>query len=143
MGARIEARESNFAPLAIHGTTLRPIEYALPVASAQVKSAILLAGLLAEGETSVEEQVRTRDHTELALAEFGATLQHRGSAVSVSGRAKLEARHVSVPGDLSSAVFFLAAAMVLPGSQLVCHQVGLNPTRAAVLDVVSDWGAPL
>jgi 3-phosphoshikimate 1-carboxyvinyltransferase len=143
MGARIEARESNFAPLAIHGTTLRPIEYTLPVASAQVKSAILLAGLLAEGETSVEEQVRTRDHTELALAEFGATLQHRGSAVSVTGRAKLEARHISVPGDLSSAVFFLAAAMVLPGSQLVIHQVGLNPTRAAVLDAFSEWGAPL
>ena len=143
MGARIEARESNFAPLAIHGTTLRPIEYTLPVASAQVKSAILLAGLLAEGETSVEEQVRTRDHTELALAEFGATLQHRGSAVSVTGRAKLEARHVSVPGDLSSAVFFLAAAMVLPESQLVIHQVGLNPTRAAVLDAFSEWGAPL
>ena len=143
MGARIEARESNFAPLEIHGTTLRPIEYALPVASAQVKSAILLAGLLAEGETSVDERVRTRDHTELALAEFGATVRHTGSAVCVTGRAALEARRVSVPGDLSSAVFFLAAAMVLPSSQVLMHQVGLNPTRAAVLDVFSEWGAPL
>ena len=143
MGARIEARENNFAPLEIHGTTLRPIEYALPVASAQVKSAILLAGLLAEGETSVNEHVRTRDHTELALAEFGATVRHTGSAVSVTGRAALEARRVSVPGDLSSAVFFLAAAMLLPDSQLLIHQVGLNPTRAAVLDVFSEWGARL
>ena len=143
MGARIEARENNFAPLEIHGTTLRPIEYALPVASAQVKSAILLAGLLAEGETSVNEHVRTRDHTELALAEFGATVRHTGSAVSVTGRAAIEARHVSVPGDLSSAVFFLAAAMLLPDSQLLIHQVGLNPTRAAVLDVFSEWGARL
>jgi 3-phosphoshikimate 1-carboxyvinyltransferase len=143
MGARIEARESNFAPLEIHGATLRPIEYALPVASAQVKSAILLAGLLAEGETSVDERVRTRDHTELALAEFGATVRHSGSSVRVTGRAALEARRVTVPGDLPSAVFFVAAAMVLPGSQVLMHQVGLNPTRAAVLDVFSEWGAPL
>ena len=143
MGARIEARESNFAPLEIHGTALRPIQYALPVASAQVKSAILLAGLLAEGESSVEERVRTRDHTELALAEFGATVRRDVSAVCVMGRATLEPRRVRVPGDLSSAVFFLAAALVLPGSQLLIHQVGLNPTRAAVLDVFSEWGAPL
>ena len=143
MGARIEAREGNFAPLKIQGTALRPIQYVLPVASAQVKSAILLAGLLAEGETSVEECVRTRDHTELALAEFGATVRRAGSAVYVTGRAPLVPRRVSVPGDLSSAVFFLVAALVLPGSQLLVHQVGLNPTRAAVLDVLSEWGAPL
>jgi 3-phosphoshikimate 1-carboxyvinyltransferase len=141
MGARIEARESNFAPLEIHGAPLHPIQYALPVASAQVKSAILLAGLLAEGESSVAERVRTRDHTELALAEFGAAVRHEGSTVSVSGRPALEARHLAVPGDLSSAVFFLAAAMVLPGSKILLHQVGLNPTRATVLDVFSEWGA--
>jgi 3-phosphoshikimate 1-carboxyvinyltransferase len=143
MGARIEARESNFAPLEIHGASLHPIRYALPVASAQVKSAILLAGLLAEGESAVEERVRTRDHTELALAEFGAAVRHEGSTVSVMGRPALEARHLSVPGDLSSAVFFLAAAMVLPGSKVLLHEVGLNPTRAAVLDVFSEWGARL
>ena len=143
MGARIEARESNFAPLEIHGAPLHQIQYALPVASAQVKSAILLAGLLAEGESSVEERVRTRDHTELALAEFGATVRHEGSTVSVTGRPSLEARRLSVPGDLSSAVFFIAAAMVLPGSKLLLHNVGLNPTRAAVLDVFSEWGAQL
>ena len=143
MGARIEAREGNFAPLEIRGAPLHRIDYALPVASAQVKSAILLAGLLAEGPSAVEERVRTRDHTELALAEFGATLRHDGSAVSVVGRPALQARKLSVPGDLSSAVFFLAAAMVLPGSKLLIHQVGLNPTRAAVLDVFSEWGARL
>ncbi len=143
MGARIEARESNFAPLEIHGAPLHQIQYALPVASAQVKSAILLAGLLAEGESSVEERVRTRDHTELALAEFGATVRHEGSTVSVTGRPSLVARRLSVPGDLSSAVFFIAAAMVLPGSKLLLHNVGLNPTRAAVLDVFSEWGAQL
>jgi 3-phosphoshikimate 1-carboxyvinyltransferase len=143
MGARIEAREGNFAPLEIHGGTLRPIEYVLPVASAQVKSAILLAGLLAEGKTSVEEPVRTRDHTELALAEFGAAVRCAGGKVSVEGRPALQARRLRVPGDLSSAVFFLGAAMVLPGSQLLIHQAGLNPTRAAVLDVLSEWGAQL
>jgi 3-phosphoshikimate 1-carboxyvinyltransferase len=143
MGARMEAREGNFAPLKIQGTALRGIHYVLPVASAQVKSAVLLAGLLAEGETSVEERVRTRDHTELALAEFGATVRRAGYSVSVAGRTPLVARRLSVPGDLSSAVFFLAAALILPESQLVIHQVGLNPTRAAVLDVLSGWGAPL
>jgi 3-phosphoshikimate 1-carboxyvinyltransferase len=143
MGAHIQAREGNFASLEIHGAALRAIEYVLPVASAQVKSAILLAGLLAEGETSVEERVRTRDHTELALAEFGATVCCSGHTVRITGRKPLESRRLSVPGDLSSAVFFLAAALVLPGSQLLVHQVGLNPTRAAVLDVLSGWGAPL
>jgi 3-phosphoshikimate 1-carboxyvinyltransferase len=143
MGARIEARENNFAPLEIHGSPLHPIAYSLPVASAQVKSAVLLAGLLADGETSVEERVRTRDHTELALAEFGADIRHNGSCVSVMGRPALHPRKLSVPGDLSSAAFFLAAAMVLPQSQLLIHQVGLNPTRAAVLDVFSEWGAHL
>jgi 3-phosphoshikimate 1-carboxyvinyltransferase len=143
MGAKIEARDNNFAPLEIHGSPLHPITYSLPVASAQVKSAILLAGLLADGETAVEERVRTRDHTELALAEFGATIRHNGFHVSVIGRPALQARKLHVPGDLSSAVFFLAAAMVLPGSKLLIHQAGLNPTRAAVLDVFSEWGAQL
>jgi 3-phosphoshikimate 1-carboxyvinyltransferase len=143
MGARIDARENNFAPLAIHGSPLHPIAYSLPVASAQVKSAVLLAGLFADGETSVEERVRTRDHTELALAEFGAAIRHNGFNVTVIGRPALQPRKLSVPGDLSSAVFFLAAAMVLPDSKLLIHQVGLNPTRAAVLDVFSEWGAQL
>jgi 3-phosphoshikimate 1-carboxyvinyltransferase len=141
MGARIAARDGNFAPLEIHGATLQAIHYALPVASAQVKSAVLLAGLFAEGETSVEEPVSTRDHTEVALGEFGASMRRTGRTVWVTGRRPLEARRVVVPGDLSSAAFFLAAAFVLPESDLLVHNVGLNPTRTAVLDVLSGWGA--
>lgn len=143
MGACIQAREANFAPLEIRGSALQSIQYKLPVPSAQVKSAVLLAGLFAEGETSVEEPVRTRDHTEVALREFGADVRRVGSVVTISGRPRLEARQAVVPGDLSSAVFFLAAALMLPGSSLVIHNVGLNPTRSAVLDVLKGWGAPI
>ena len=141
MGARIDAREANFAPLEIKGSALQPIQYTLPVASAQVKSAVLLAGLFAEGETSVEEPVSTRDHTEVALEEFGANVRRAGRLVTVFGRPQLKARHVIVPGDLSSAVFFLGAALILRGSDLVIRNVGLNPTRSAVLDVLGGWGA--
>jgi 3-phosphoshikimate 1-carboxyvinyltransferase len=143
MGARIRAREGGYAPLEIEGARLAPIEYTLPVPSAQVKSAVLLAGLFAEGATSVIEPVRTRDHTELALAEFGARVEHEGRTLRVHGRPRLKAKALAVPGDLSSAVFFLAAALVLPNSQLVIHNVGLNPTRSAVLDVLAPMGAPI
>jgi 3-phosphoshikimate 1-carboxyvinyltransferase len=141
MGARIFARDDNFAPLEIHGSSLQAIHYKSPVASAQVKSAVLLAGLFAEGETSVEEPVSTRDHTEVALGEFGASMRRTGRTVWITGRKPLEARRLVVPGDLSSAAFFLAAAFVLPESDLLVHNVGLNPTRTAVLDVLSGWGA--
>ncbi|HWZ54879.1 MAG TPA: 3-phosphoshikimate 1-carboxyvinyltransferase [Verrucomicrobiae bacterium] len=143
MGARIEAREGGFAPLKIEGTRLSSINYTLPVASAQVKSAVLLAGMFADGVTSVTEPVRTRDHTELALAEFGARVEHEGRTIRIHGRPELKGRKLRVPGDLSSAVFFLAAAMVLPESSLVIHDVGLNPTRSAVLDVLGSMGAPV
>ncbi len=143
MGARIEAHKGNFAPLKIHASVLRPVHYSIPVASAQVKSAILLAALRAEGQTSVEEPVRTRDHTQLALTEFGANVQRIGRTVNITGRPQLQPRHLVVPGDLSSAVFFIAAALVLPESQVLVHNVGLNPTRTAVLDVLSGWGAPV
>jgi 3-phosphoshikimate 1-carboxyvinyltransferase len=143
MGARIQSRDGGYAPLEIEGARLSPIEYTLPVPSAQVKSAVLLAGLFADGVTSVIEPVRTRDHTELALAEFGARLEHDGRAIRIHGRPRLEARSLAVPGDLSSAVFFLIAAMVLPDSSLVIHNVGLNPTRSAVLDVLGSMGAPI
>ncbi len=143
MGARIKSREGGLAPLEIEGTRLSPIEYTLPVPSAQVKSAVLLAGLFAEGVTSVIEPVRTRDHTELALAEFGARLDHDGRAIRIHGRPRLTGRALEVPGDLSSAVFFLTAAMVLPESSVVIHNVGLNPTRSAVLDVLGSMGAPV
>ncbi len=143
MGAEIHARESEFAPLEIRGRKLGPIEYTLPVASAQVKSAILLAGLYAEGDTWIEEPVRTRDHLELALREFGVEVPHRNRAVGIRGGARLLGRRLTVPGDLSSAVFFLAAALILPGSELVIHNVGLNPTRTAGLDSLISMGAPI
>jgi len=143
MGAHIQAREANFAPLEITGAALEPIRYTLPVPSAQVKSAVLLAGLFADGTTSVEEPVPTRDHTEVALQEFGADVRRVGRVVNVLGRPALRARQIMVPGDLSSAVFFLAAALILPGSSFVVHNVGLNPTRSAILDVLSGWGAPI
>ena len=143
MGARIEARDGGHAPLEIEGTRLSPIEYTLPVPSAQVKSAVLFAGLFTDGVTSVIEPVRTRDHTELALAEFGARLDHDGRAIRIQGRPRLHACTLAVPGDLSSAVFFLAAALVLPESNVVIHNVGLNPTRSAVLDVLGSMGAPI
>ena len=141
MGAHIAGRDGNFAPLEIHSSKLQAVHYTLPVASAQVKSAVLLAGLFAEGETAVEEHVSTRDHTEVALGEFGASTRRTGRTVFVMGRKPLEARRLTVPGDLSSAAFFLAAAYVLPDSDLIIHNVGLNPTRTAVLDVLSGWGA--
>jgi 3-phosphoshikimate 1-carboxyvinyltransferase len=143
MGARIAAREGGFAPLKIEGAPLSSINYTLPVPSAQVKSAVLLAGMFADGMTSVTEPVRTRDHTELALAEFGARIEHEGRTIRIHGRPELKGRKLRVPGDLSSAVFFLAAAMVLPESSLVIHDVGLNPTRSAVLDVLGSMGAPV
>lgn len=143
MGARIQAREGGLAPLKIEGTRLSPIEYVLPVPSAQVKTAVLLAGMFAEGVTSVTEPVRTRDHTELALAEFGARLDQDSRTIRIHGRPRLKGRSLAVPGDLSSAVFFLVAAMVLPESNVVIHNVGLNPTRSAVLDVLGSMGAPV
>src|ERR1700687_4833321 len=143
MGARITARDGGHAPLEIEGTRLSSIEYTLPVPSAQGKSAVLLAGLFADGVTSTIEPIRTRDHTELALAEFGARLDHDGRAIRIHGRPRLQARTLAVPGDLSSAVFFLAAALVLPESNVVIHNVGLNTTRSAVLDVLGSMGAAI
>jgi 3-phosphoshikimate 1-carboxyvinyltransferase len=147
MGADIRARQDNYAPLEIRGGHLHKIHYKTPMASAQVKSAVLLAGLFADGVTSVTEPARTRDHTELALEEFGATIEKQGTTVSVhsvvagNGGGKLQARSLDIPGDLSSAVFFLAAASLLPESALLIHNVGLNPTRTAVLDVFAAMGA--
>ena len=143
MGARIEARDGGFAPLKIAGTRLSSINYTLPVPSAQVKSAVLLAGMFADGVTTVTEPVRTRDHTELALLEFGADVEHEGRTIRIHGQPRLKGRSLRVPGDLSSAVFFLAAAMVLPESNLVIQNVGLNPTRSAVLDVLGSMGASI
>jgi 3-phosphoshikimate 1-carboxyvinyltransferase len=143
MGAEIQAKDGGRAPLEIRGKKLHGIDYTLPVPSAQVKSAILLAGLFADGTTSVTEPVRTRDHTELALEEFGVHVEHSGRARSVTGGAELTARNLTVPGDLSSGVFFIAAACILPESNILLRDVGLNPTRTAVLDLLAGWGAPI
>ena len=149
MGADIRARDDNFAPLEIRGKRLRAIDYQMPVASAQVKSAVLLAGLFADSVTSVTEPARTRDHTELALEEFGAAVERNGRTVRVhplagtNGGGKLLARALDVPGDLSSAVFFIAAASLLAESNILIHNVGLNPTRTAILDVLAGMGASI
>jgi 3-phosphoshikimate 1-carboxyvinyltransferase len=149
MGADIRARDDNFAPLEIRGKRLRAIDYQMPMASAQVKSAVLLAGLFADGVTSVTEPARTRDHTELALEEFGAAVEKNGRTVRVhplagtNGGGKLVARALEVSGDLSSAVFFIAAASLLPESNILIHGVGLNPTRTAILDVLAGMGASI
>jgi 3-phosphoshikimate 1-carboxyvinyltransferase len=149
MGANIRARDDNFAPLEIGGGRLHAIDFKMPMASAQVKSAVLLAGLFAEGETIVTEPARTRDHTELALEEFGAPVEKSGKTIRIQGLAesngapKLQSRSLDVPGDLSSAVFFIAAASLFPDSNLLIHNVGLNPTRTAILDVFASMGASL
>jgi len=143
MGARIEARPGDLPPLTIHGARLRAIRYPTPVASAQVKSAVLLAGLLAEGETTVEEPVATRDHTEIALAQFGAELRRGWRQATVCGGRPLRGQKLEVPGDISSAAFFLCAALLFPGSNLMLQGVGVNPTRTALLDFLTGMGAKI
>ena len=115
----------------------------LPVPSAQVKTCVLFAGLFAPGETSVTEPVRSRDHTEIALREFGADLRTERLKITVTGRPRLTGRELTVPSDLSSAAFFIVAALLVPGSQLTIHGVGLNPTRSALLDFLIGMGAKI
>jgi len=143
MGAKIEARENRFPPLLIHGTTLRPIDYTLPVPSAQVKTCVLFGGLFAEGQTIVREPIRSRDHSEIALREFGADLLVRQKVITLQGPAELTGRELVVPSDLSSAAFFLVAGLLVPGSHLVIQNVGLNPTRSTLLDFLLSIGAPV
>ena len=143
MGAQIEADEDEFAPLSIMGGHLVPISYALPVASAQVKSCLLLAGLYAEGLTEIREPYPTRDHTERMLQNFGAILEKDGLKICVSGRARLQAQTVFLPGDLSSAAFFIAAAVLVRDSELRIKKVGINPIRKAFLSLLSEMGADL
>ncbi|MGA2350717.1 MAG: 3-phosphoshikimate 1-carboxyvinyltransferase [Terracidiphilus sp.] len=140
MGARLTLTEGH-APLTIEGGPLIAIDYTTPVPSAQVKTCILQAGLQTPGVTTVHEAVRTRDHSELALRAFGATLTRTVNSVSISGPQALHAIEAAVPGDLSSAAFFLCAAALFPGSSLVLDSLGLNPTRAALLDVLTALGA--
>jgi 3-phosphoshikimate 1-carboxyvinyltransferase len=143
MGARIEARENRFPPLTIHGGPLRAIDYTLPVASAQVKTCVLFGGLFAEGQTVVREPIRSRDHTEIALREFGADIKVAQRVITLEGRPTLTGRELTVPSDLSSAAFFLVAGLLVPGSNLVIQGVGLNPTRSSLLDFLLSIGAPI
>jgi 3-phosphoshikimate 1-carboxyvinyltransferase len=140
MGARIESHDAR-APLTIHGAALRGIAYTTPVVSAQTKSAILLAGLQAEGTTVVSEPAPSRNHTELAFRAFGAEVRVDGTSVAVRGGQRLLGGDFVVPGDISSSAFWAAAAAALPGSDIEIENVGLNPTRTALLDVLRQAGA--
>jgi len=143
MGARIEAIQENYPPLTIHGGILRPIRYELPVASAQVKSAVLLAGLYAQGETTVVEPVLTRNHTELALRGFGVEVSISQNSASIRGGQRLCGIETTVPGDVSSAAFLIGAATLVPGSDVVLKEVGLNPGRRGIVDLLIAMGASI
>jgi len=134
---------AQYPPLTIRGQKLHGIDYTLPMASAQVKSCVLMAGLFAEGETIVREPMRTRDHTEIALKGFGADLEVQGKVIRLAPGAKLTGQELMVPGDLSSATFFLVAALLMKESNLLIHHVGLNPTRSALLDFLVGIGASI
>lgn len=140
MGAQISSSEGGRPPLKIHGSSLRAIHYKPEVASAQVKSCVLFAGLFAEGETLVEEPIRTRDHGEIALRAFGAEVDRQGNTSRIRGGQQLHAIEAHVPGDLSSAAFFLCAAALYPGSAITLPGILMNPTRARLLDILVQMG---
>jgi 3-phosphoshikimate 1-carboxyvinyltransferase len=140
MGARVSTTDGH-APLVVEGGELHAIDYVLPMSSAQVKSAVLLAGLFAEGETTVVEPIPTRDHTERLLERAGVAVRRRHGSVSVSGATRLVLERVDVPGDFSSSAPLLVAALTVPGSQLTVHGLGLNPRRTGLLDVLERMGA--
>jgi 3-phosphoshikimate 1-carboxyvinyltransferase len=139
MGAKLDLVDGH-APMTIHGGPLHAIDFTTPIPSAQVKTAVLFAGLQADGTTSLSESIRTRDHSEHALKAFGAKLTRSGDKLSIAGGQKLKAIDATVPGDISSAAFFLCAALLFPDSNLVLDSLGMNPTRAALLDVVTALG---
>lgn len=144
MGARIKSRGGNgLAPLEIDGGGLRGIQYRMPMASAQVKSALVLAALQAQGRTVIEQPQRSRDHTEVMLAGFGGNISVKGSTIVVDGEGHLTGQNVHIPGDISSAAFFLVAAAMIPGSDLVLRDVGCNPTRDGAVEVLRCMGASI
>ena len=142
MGARIDLIDGH-APMTIHGGPLKAIDFETPIPSAQVKSAVLFAGLQAKGTTSLSEAVRTRDHSEHALRAFGADLERKDDRLRIAGGQKLKSVEATVPGDISSAAFFLCAALLFPDSNLVLDSLGMNPTRAALLDVITALGGKI
>ncbi len=144
MNAHITGRaDGQYTPLAVQGKKLTPIDYKMPVASAQVKSAILLAGLNAEGTTIVREEEASRDHTERMLRQFGAQIESKDGIISFEGGQQLTATHVSVPGDISSAAFFLVAGALAQNSTITLRNVGLNPTRTGIIEALEAMGANL
>ena len=144
MGASIRSLAGNdCAPLEIHGGSLVPIHYDSPVASAQVKSCVLLAGLYAEGQTSVTEPVPSRDHTERMLSGFGAEITSRERTATVTGHPRLIGQHITIPGDISSAAYFIAAGLICPNSDLYIRNVNTNPTRAGILTVAKQMGGKI
>ena len=140
MGANIE---NEYCPLYIHGSKLHGIDYKMPVASAQVKTAIILAGLYAEGETIVREIEKSRDHTELMLGAMGADISVNGLDITVRSTDNLSAVNVAVPGDISSAAFFMVLGLIMPNSEITIKNVGTNPTRTGIIDVLKDMGADI
>ena len=143
MGAEAECREGRLPPLRIRGARLRGIDYELPIASAQVKSCVLLAGLLADGETTVREPVATRDHTERMLAAAGATIRREGTATTISPAERLESGDYAVPADFSSAAFFLVAALIIGNSEVELREVGINRNRIGLLSILSRMGVQM
>jgi 3-phosphoshikimate 1-carboxyvinyltransferase len=141
MGASVDFREGGLPPMVVQGADLHGIEYELPVASAQVKSCVLLAGLLADSDTTVVEALPSRDHTEVMLRAAGVDVRTAGGRVTVSGMRHIELEVVQVPGDFSSAAFFIVAATLIPGSELVLRGVGVNPTRTGLLTILERMGA--
>lgn len=144
MGAKIDGKkQGEFTPISIRGGDLTGIEYNLPVASAQVKSSILFAGMQANGTTTIHEPAKTRDHTEQMIRQFGGEVESDGLTVKINGGQVLTASHVNVPGDISSAAFFIVAGAIVPNSEIVMKNVGLNPTRTGIIDVLKDMGADI
>ncbi|MBT2733308.1 3-phosphoshikimate 1-carboxyvinyltransferase [Bacillus sp. ISL-7] len=144
IGARIDGRkDGSFTPISIRGGGLKPVNYQLPVASAQVKSALILAGLQAEGQSIIIEPEETRDHTERMIKKFGGEIHKDNQNIMVKGGQKLTATSIHVPGDISSAAFFLVAGAVIPDSEIVLKNVGLNPTRTGIIEVMKKMGADL
>lgn len=140
MGASIESTNDGYAPLSIHGSKLKAIEYTMPVASAQVKSAILLASLFAEGTTVINEPVASRDHTEIMLNYFGADIKNNKGVITSNPVEELYGRNLEVPGDISSAAFFMVAGLVVPNSHIIIENVGINPTRTGIIDALQAMG---
>ncbi len=140
MRAEIESTNNGYAPLTIHGKKLKAMEYTMPVASAQVKSSILLASLFAEGTTTIIEPVASRDHTEIMLNYFGANIKNENGVITSTPVEELYGKNLEVPGDISSAAFFMVAGLVVPNSHIIIENVGINPTRTGIIDALKAMG---